>query len=56
MTSTKYQTNSNNQIGDPKAPHPLPLPLGERGRVRGSFEIRIWKLGFNERSNVMSLG
>jgi hypothetical protein len=37
--STKSQINSN--VLNSKSPHLIPLPSGERGRVRGSFEIGI---------------
>jgi len=29
-----------------KSPHPIPLPSGARGRVRGSLDNEIWNLGF----------
>jgi hypothetical protein len=27
-------------------PHPIPLPSGERGRVRGVSDIGHWVIGF----------
>jgi len=40
----KHQTPNESQSPKFEAPYPIPLHLGERGRVRGAFEIGIWSL------------
>jgi hypothetical protein len=48
-----YTVKSENLSLTPMPPHPLPLPGGERGRVRGNFKcvwlgFRVWCLEFEE--------